>query len=116
MEVLEGFVSYMKSGGISNYYQIGSGAQLMLVLCPEHAAEISASQFSKADIQEYIFYNARMPICELVGRTHYGNHNWPAWVEDTNPDYLVPIVQSKEKCIIFLFALIFNLIDFSKLL
>jgi len=96
MEVLEGFVSNMKSGGISNYYQIGSGAQLMLVLCPEHAAEISASQFSKADIQEYIFYNARMPISELVGRTHYGNHNWPAWVEDTNPDYLVPIVQSKE--------------------
>ena len=60
MEVLEGFVSNMKSGGISNYYQIGSGAQLMLVLCPEHAAEISASQFSKADIQEYIFYNDKV--------------------------------------------------------
>ena len=41
-----------------------------------------------------------MAISELVGRTHYGNHNWPEWVEDTNPDYLVPIVQSKEDVVI----------------
>ena len=100
MEVLDGFVSNMKAGGISNYYQIGSGAQLILVLCPEPAAELYASRFMKADIQEYIFDNARMPISELVGRTHYGNHNWPEWVEDTNPDYLVPIVRSKEDVVI----------------
>jgi hypothetical protein len=100
MEVLDGFVSNMKAGGISNYYQIGSGAQLIMVLCPEHAVEISASQFTKSDIQEYIFDNARMPISELVGRTHYGNHNWPDWVDETNPDFLVPIVQSKEDVVI----------------
>lgn len=100
IEVLDGFVSNMKAGGISNYYQIGSGAQLIIVLCPEHAAEISADQFTKLDIQEYIFQNARMAISELVGRTHYGNHIWPDWVDETNPEHLVPIVQAKEDVVV----------------
>ena len=41
-----------------------------------------------------------MKISELVGRTHYCNHNWPDWVDETDPDYLVPIAQSKEDVVI----------------
>ncbi|MBM11309.1 MAG: hypothetical protein CL759_04440 [Chloroflexi bacterium] len=96
LEVLHGFVSNMKAGGISNYYQTGSGAQLIIVLCPEHAVEVSNAGFTKQDIQEYIFKEARMPISELVGNTHYGNHNWPDWVDEDDPDYLLPIVRSQE--------------------
>ena len=44
--------------GFSNYYQTGTGAQMTLVLCPEHAAEIHASGLSKQDVREYVFQNA----------------------------------------------------------
>jgi len=94
LEVLQTIVGNMKATGISNYYQIGTGAQIVLVICPEHAEEIAASGLSKSDIQEYVYQNARMPMKVLVGRAHYGNRNWPSWVDETNPETLVPIVRS----------------------
>ena len=36
-----------------------------------------------------------MPLSEQVGGTHYGNHNWPDWVDENGINCLVPIVQSK---------------------
>ena len=96
LEVLQTIVGNMKAIGISNYYQIGTGAQIILVICPEHAAEIAASGLAKSDVQEYIFQNARMPLHLLLNRAHYGNRNWPSWVDETNPDTLVPIVRASE--------------------
>ena len=94
LEVLQTIVGNMKAVGISNYYQIGTGAQIILVLCPEHAAEIAASGLSKFDVQEYIHQNARMPLHLLRNRAHYGNRNWPSWVDETNPETLVPIARA----------------------
>ena len=83
----------MKGSGVSNYYQIGTGAQIVLVLCPEHAADIHASGLSKDDVREYVYQNARMPLRQLVGVAHYGNRNWPSWVDGANPDTMIPIVR-----------------------
>ena len=99
-EVLNTIVGTMKAIGVSNYYQIGTGAQIVLVICPEHAADIDASGFSKEQIREYIFENARMPISQLVGVAHYGNRNWPSWIDETNPDTLVPIVRAAEDIVV----------------
>ena len=96
LEVLRTAVGNMQAIGTANYYQIGTGAQIMLVLCPEHAAEIAASGFSKADVQEFVYQNARMPLRLLKGIAHYGNRNWPAWIDETNPETLVPIVRSSD--------------------
>ena len=96
LEVLQTIVGNMKTVGVSNYYQIGTGAQIVVVICPEHADEISAYGLSKSDVREYIYQNARMPLSSLVGRAHYGNRNWPSWVDETNPDTLVPIVRASE--------------------
>ena len=86
----------MKAVGISNYYQIGTGAQIVVVICPEHADEIASSGLTKSDVQEFIYQNARMPLSTLVGRAHYGNRNWPSWVDETNLDTLVPIVRASD--------------------
>ena len=94
LEVLQTIVGNMKAIGISNYYQIGTGAQIVMVICPEHAEEIAASGLSKSDVQEFIFQNARMPLHLLLNRAHYGNRNWPSWVDQTNPETLVPIVRA----------------------
>ena len=47
-EVLHTLVESIKTVGFANYYQIGTGAQLTLVVCPEHAAEMAAAGLSKA--------------------------------------------------------------------
>ena len=96
LEVLQTIVGNMQAVGISNYYQIGTGAQIAVVLCPEHAEEVAAAGLSKSDVQEFIYQNARMPISKLVGRAHYGNRNWPSWIDENNPETLVPIVRSSE--------------------
>ena len=42
-----------------------------------------------------------MPMNMLVGRAHYGNRNWPSWIDQTDPETLVPIVrESKDLMII----------------
>ena len=77
-EVLQTLVESIKTVGFANYYQIGTGAQITLVVCPEHAAEMHAAGLSKADVREYIYQHARMPMHRLQGIAHYGNRNWPA--------------------------------------
>ena len=100
IEVLRTVVGTMKAVGVSSYYQLGTGAQIVLVLCPEHAADIAGSGLSKADVREFIYQNARMPLHQLKGLAHYGNRNWPAWIDETNDDTLVPIVRAAEDIVV----------------
>ncbi len=98
--ILRTLVESVKVTGFSNYYQIGTGAQLTLVLCPEHATEIHAYGLSKADVREYVHQNARMPLRDLVNIAHYGNRNWPAWIDETNLDTLVPITLTPDDIVV----------------
>ena len=100
IEVLQTIVDTMKAAGVSNYYQIGTGTQIALVVCPEHAADMSASGLSKTDVRQYIYQNARMPMHRLKDVAHYGNRNWPSWVDETNPNTLVPIVREADDIVI----------------
>ena len=96
VKVLRTLVDSIKVVGFSNYYQIGTGAQLTLVLCPEHASDIHAAGLTKADIKQYVFQNARKPLHRLKDVAHYSNRNWPASVDETNPDTLVPVIRSAD--------------------
>ena len=100
IEVLRTLVGSIRTIGFSNYYQTGTGAQLALVLCPEHAGEIHASGLSKQDVREYVFQNARMPLSRLKDIGHYGNRNWPRWIDETDPDAMVPIVASADDILV----------------
>ena len=100
LDVLKTLVESTQTTGFSNYYQIGTGAQITLVLCPEHANEIAQSGFSKSDVREFIFQNARMPLKNLVNMAHYGNRNWPQWVDETNQETLVPIALKADDIVV----------------
>ena len=65
-----------------------------------HAADIFASGLSKDDIRQFIHQNARMPLHQLKDVAHYGNRNWPSWVDETRPDTLVPIVRDADDIVI----------------
>jgi hypothetical protein len=99
-EVLHTLVGSIKSVGFANYYQIGTGAQLTLVVCPEHAAEMHASGLSKADVRAYIYENARMPMHRLKDIAHYGNRNWPDWIDENDPETLVPVVRCADDVVV----------------
>lgn len=98
--VLRTLAANMRGVGIPGYYHLGTRSQILLVLCPEHADEIAKSGFSKADVREYIFANARMPIHQLKDLAHYGNRVWPNWIDQTNPDTLVPITSAAEDIVV----------------
>ncbi|MDE2842361.1 MAG: hypothetical protein OXN21_03150 [Chloroflexota bacterium] len=100
IQVLRTLVGSLRTIGVSNYYQTGTGAQLALVLCPEHAAEIHASGLTKQDVREYVFQNARMPLKRLEGIAHYGNRNWPRWIDESDPDAMIPIVGSADDVLV----------------
>jgi len=100
MEVLRTITANMRGVGIPGYYHLGTRSQIVLVLCPEHATEIAKSGLSKADVREYIHANARMPIHQLKDVAHYGNRVWPNWIDQTNPDTLVPITSAADDIVV----------------
>jgi hypothetical protein len=53
---------------------------------------MAAAGLTKADVRAYIFQEARMPMRRLKGIAHYGNRNWPAWIDENDPETLVPVV------------------------
>ncbi len=99
-EVMATVVGTMKAVGVPNYYQLGTRSHIVLVLCPEHAADIASSGLSKADVREYIYQNARMPLVQLKDLGHYGNRTWPVWIDETDPDTLVPIVSAADDIVV----------------
>ena len=99
-EVLQTLVEALKTVGFANYYQIGTGAQLTLVVCPEHAAEMAAAGLTKAAIREYMYQQARMPMRRLQGIAHYGNRTWPAWIDEQDPEALVPVARCADDIVV----------------
>tara|TARA_A100001037_G_C15150529_1_gene638941 strand:+ start:4600 stop:5655 length:1056 start_codon:yes stop_codon:yes gene_type:complete len=97
---LDTLVRSVVTEGFANYYQIGSGAQMTLVLSPEHANEIAAEGFSKANIREFIYRNARMPISRLKEKAHWSNRVWPDSIDILNDEELVPIATNSDDIMI----------------
>ena len=100
IEVLRTIAGNMRGIGIPGYYHLGTRSQIVVVLCPEHATEAAKSGLSKADVREYIYANARMPVRQLKDLAHYGNRVWPNWIDQTNLDTLVPICSSPDDIVI----------------
>jgi hypothetical protein len=64
--ILDTFASSMATLGANNAYV--AGAQVMLMLNPDHARMIAKAGWSKADVQSYLFDVARNPSADLAGR------------------------------------------------
>jgi hypothetical protein len=97
---LETLVSSMRGEGISGYYYQARGASPVVVLGPEHAAEIAAAGFGRKEVKEYIFQHARMPLRHLRDRGHWGARSWPEAWEQQPEDFLVPLVISPDTLIL----------------
>jgi hypothetical protein len=61
---------------------------------------MAAAGLTKADVRAYIFQEARMPMRRLKGIAHYGNRNWPAWIDEDDPEALVPVVRCADDVVV----------------
>jgi hypothetical protein len=98
--VLQTLVSSMTAGGISGYAFQARGASPVVVLGPEHAAEIAAAGFSRKDVKAYLFQHVRLPLGQLKGHGHWGTRSWPEAWEQERDDFLVPLVLSPDRFVL----------------
>ncbi|MBI4507348.1 MAG: hypothetical protein HY691_17600 [Chloroflexi bacterium] len=98
--VLQTVAGAMRGLGISSYYQLRNRIPVVVVLGPEHAAEIARAGFARRDVQQYLFEHARMPVGELDGRGYYTSHGWPPWIDASDPQTPVPIVAGPDRFIV----------------
>jgi hypothetical protein len=78
-----------------------SQAQLMVVLGPEHARTIAADGLDRADVQRFVYENARQPLSLMRLGGMYGMQDWPAWMNAiTDPDARLPRVPSPEDVLV----------------
>ena len=87
----------MTAGGISGYSYQARGASPVVVLGPEHAAEIAAAGFGRRDVKEYLFQRVRIPLGQLKGRGHWGSRSWPEEWEDFGDENAVPLLTPPSK-------------------
>ena len=74
-----------------------SQAQLMVVLGPEHAKTIAGDGFDRADVQRFVYENARQPLSLMRLGGMWGMQDWPRWMNDTtDPDARLPRVPSPD--------------------
>lgn len=99
-DVLQTLVSSMTAGGVSGYYFQARGSSPVVVLGPEHAAEIAAAGFSRQAVKEYLFQHVRLPLGKLKGRGHWGVRSWPQEWQTKSDDFMVPLVLSPDKFVL----------------
>jgi hypothetical protein len=81
----------------SNVGAYFSQAQLMIVLGPEHAKTIAGDGLSRADVQRFVYENARLSLGKLRLGGMWGMHDWPAWMNATRDDAaMLPRVPSPD--------------------
>jgi hypothetical protein len=98
--VLETLVASMRVPGTPIYHQMNAQIPLVVLLCPEHAAEIARAGFSHQGVREYIFDRARMPVRDLIDRGYYAPGCWPDWIDVGDPEARVPIVASPDRILL----------------
>ncbi len=72
----------------------------MVVLGPEHAAEVASAGYNRKDVKEYLFEHARIRKSALKDRGHWGARQWPEEWEQQDDDYMIPIVEDAEKLVL----------------
>lgn len=98
--ILHTIASTLATPGTNNVHHPTSEAVIML--CPEHAATLAGDGLGKADIRNYLFEHARIPMRRFSEaninrrlKVKYGDR-----YKNFGPDDLIPIAQDPEKFVV----------------
>ena len=84
--------------GMNNLYL--NDTEMLIALGPEHAATIAADGWSKADVQTFLFEQARVPLKRAKHGGMWGMQDWPRWLDVRDEDATIPVVQHKEDIVV----------------
>jgi hypothetical protein len=93
--ILSTVASVMSTIGSNNATAVDAG-DLLVVLGPEHAAQIAKGGMSRKDVQAFLFETARNTVGDLRNRAMWNMMNWPAWIDRDNDRTRVPLVGKPE--------------------
>lgn len=79
--------------GHNNAYLMG---QIVVVVGLEHAHTLGQEGWSRSDVQEFLFSEARLSVSYLQQGGLFGIQTWPDWVDQEDPKALVPMVARPE--------------------
>jgi hypothetical protein len=84
--------------GMNNLYL--NDTEMLIALGPEHAATIAADGWSKADVQAFLFEQARVPLKRAKHGGMWGMQDWPKWLDVRDEEATIPVVQRKEDIVV----------------
>lgn len=94
--ILENIASTMANIGANNPHTMHL-PELWLFLCPEHADVINEGGFDRTSVQRFLYEHARIPLGRLRRGPMYGMHDWPIWMEGTDPNAMLPIALEPDR-------------------
>jgi hypothetical protein len=97
--ILRTVASVMTTIGHNNSGCVGTG-DVALVLGPEHAAQIAADGFSRAQVREFLFRHARNRVGDMRDRAMWRMHEMPPWINLDDDDAEIPIVGAPEEILV----------------
>jgi hypothetical protein len=84
--ILDKCASAMATMGVNN--AAIADAEFFVGLGPEHAATIASHQWSRRDVQSYLFERARLPAVQY--RRQFASRAWPPWMDEVPDDAPLP--------------------------
>lgn len=91
--LLDKFASVVTTFG-SNHWAI-HGLEILIAMCPEHAATVAARGWQRDDIAGYLFQRARLRSGSV--KQAFSAREWPRWMRRLGDDELVPITDHPSK-------------------
>lgn len=99
--IMRTFANSMANMGSANMYR---GGELLVVLGPEHAADIARDGWTKKDVKSYLFEYARLPFSVARRGGMYSEDArrvcWPRWIDYERPDATIPIVREPDEILV----------------
>ena len=94
--ILDNFSATIANIGANNPHTMIQ-PEMWLFVCPEHAVVISRGGFDRKAMQRFLYEHARITLGAFKRGPMWGMHDWPIWMEGTNPDAQLPIVLEPER-------------------
>jgi len=102
-EFLEETVESLSTKDNIGFYVTGPARdyECIVVVSPRLAEIIASGGLSKRDVQDYLYQKARKRLGDLRGKAYWANRTLPLWVNEEDPDTLLPMVPRPENIVIF---------------
>jgi len=99
--IMRTFADCMSNTGSANLYR---GGEMLVVVGPEHARDISRDGWSKTDMKYYLYEYARKPYAEARLGGMYSDDVrrdlWPRWIDYNRDDVTIPLVRTPDEILV----------------